>query len=276
MRARERHRLVDADGHADGPVDADQPGRPGSRASRIAHRPVSCPSPTFCAFVDNTGHTYELADGRLAGLAVVRDAGRSGAPVSLYQPGRVGVSCPTPSACMAVVGASVLDWNGSSWAEESAPWTSSLASGRIRRHRHLLPHHLVVRHRQRHRGVDGRPRRPVVERRDARPGRAARLDLVPLRHLLPGCGRERLGGHVERGGLELAGPGDPVGRRVPGRRARPCPARTPSSAWSSTGTATTPPIRGRRPRRDGGPRPSVTACTARPGRRPYANCGWWP
>ncbi len=108
------------------PTNPDDPGagHPGSRTMA-----VSCPSPTFCAFVDNTGHTYELADGRwLASQSFGTPSGH-GAPVSLYQPGRVGVSCPTPSACMAVVGASVLDWNGSSWAEESEPWTSSLASG---------------------------------------------------------------------------------------------------------------------------------------------------
>ncbi len=30
--------------------------------------------------------------------------------------------------CVAVVGTSVLDWNGSAWALEPAPWTSALAN----------------------------------------------------------------------------------------------------------------------------------------------------
>jgi hypothetical protein len=49
--------------------------------------------------------------------------------ISLYHAGRVGVSCATTSACTAVIGSSVLDWNGSSWSQEPSPWTSTLATG---------------------------------------------------------------------------------------------------------------------------------------------------
>lgn len=100
------------------------PGHPGSRS--VA---VSCPSPTFCAFVDNTGHTDELENGAWRAPQSFGTQGGAGATVSLYQAGRVGVSCPTTSACTAVVGASVLVWDGSTWTDQPSPWTTSLVSG---------------------------------------------------------------------------------------------------------------------------------------------------
>lgn len=100
-------------------------GHPGSRAAAL-----SCPTPTFCAIVDNSGHTYTLRSNNwLTPQSFGTAAGPGAAIVSLYQAGRVGVSCPTSSACTAVVGTSVLDWNGSTWAQEPSPWTSSLTSG---------------------------------------------------------------------------------------------------------------------------------------------------
>ena len=151
-----------------GTVDAVQPGRPGGpgtpgrgRWRCRAPRPPSAPSWTTPARPTSWPRP-------LAGPAVVRDAGRYGATVSLYQPGRVGVSCPTSSACTAVVGASVLA--GTAPAGPRSRAVDLLARlGGVRPHRHLLPHHLAVRHRQRHRGVDGRPGGPVVGRRDADP-----------------------------------------------------------------------------------------------------------
>jgi hypothetical protein len=100
-------------------------GHLGSRATA-----VSCPTPTFCAFADNTGHTYTLHNGDWGTPQSFGELGGLGAPaVSLYQAGMVGVSCPTSSTCAAVVGTSVLDWDGSTWTQEPSPWTSALVSG---------------------------------------------------------------------------------------------------------------------------------------------------
>ena len=110
------------------PADPDDPGpgHPGSRSGA-----VSCPAPTTCAVVDNTGHVYTLRAGRwLAPQSFGAPGGSAGSTsVSLYQAGRVGVSCPSDSQCTAVIGTSVLDWNGNTWTEDPEPWTSSLTSG---------------------------------------------------------------------------------------------------------------------------------------------------
>jgi hypothetical protein len=101
------------------------PGQPDARFTA-----VSCPSPTTCAFVDNTGHAYMLRGGSwLAPQSFGVPNGPGSSTVSLYQAGRVGVSCPTSSSCTAVVGGSVLDWNGSTWTQEPTRWTASLAVG---------------------------------------------------------------------------------------------------------------------------------------------------
>ena len=82
--------------------------------------------------VDNTGHTYTLQNGtwltpQSFGTTVGFGHGRH--RVSLYQAGRVGVSCPTATSCTAVVGTTVLDWNGPVWSAEAAPWATALAPG---------------------------------------------------------------------------------------------------------------------------------------------------
>jgi hypothetical protein len=79
--------------------------------------------------VDNTGQTDELENTSWQAPQSFGTPDGSGTTVSLYQAGRVGVSCPTSSTCTAVVGATVLVWDGSTWAEQPSPWTGSLASG---------------------------------------------------------------------------------------------------------------------------------------------------
>jgi hypothetical protein len=102
------------------------PGHPGSRTAS-----VSCSSPALCAVVDNTGHTYTLRNGAWVApqsFGATAGFGSAATRTSLYQGGRVGVSCPTTTSCTAVVGTTVLDWNGSSWSAESTPWASTLAA----------------------------------------------------------------------------------------------------------------------------------------------------
>lgn len=102
-------------------------GHPGSRTSA-----VSCPTPSLCAVVDNTGVTFTLrTNSWLAPQAfgTAQGVGASAPKTALYQSGRVGVSCPTPTSCTAMVGSSVLGWNGATWSAEATPWTTSLAPG---------------------------------------------------------------------------------------------------------------------------------------------------
>ncbi len=95
------------------------PGKPGSRDAA-----VTCTGPTFCAAVDNTGHTESLVGGNWA------DPGTFGTQgVSLYEGGLVGVTCPTSTMCRAVVGTTVLDWDGNSWSQEPSSWTPSVPPG---------------------------------------------------------------------------------------------------------------------------------------------------
>ncbi len=97
-------------------------GHPGSRSAA-----VSCPTPTLCAAVDNTGHAYTYRNRSWLATQSLGRPAAAGSPVSsLFQAGRVGVSCPTADTCVAVVGTSVLDWNGSSWSLEPAPWAPAL------------------------------------------------------------------------------------------------------------------------------------------------------
>jgi hypothetical protein len=97
------------------------PGHAGSRTSSLA-----CPTATFCAVVDNTGHIYVLRDG---GWLTPQAFGEPGTGVSLYQAGRVGITCPSSSFCRAVVGVSLLDWDGTTWSEEPTTWTSAPPPG---------------------------------------------------------------------------------------------------------------------------------------------------
>jgi hypothetical protein len=95
------------------------PGHAGSRTTA-----VSCPSPSFCAIVENTGTVYTWRHGAwLTPQAFGAPDGPGGSTTALYAPGRVGLSCPTATACTAVVGTAVLDWDGTQWSEESAPWS---------------------------------------------------------------------------------------------------------------------------------------------------------
>jgi len=82
--------------------------------------------------VDNTGHAYTWRDGNWLtpqSFGQYLGFGTAASRVSLYQSGRVGVSCPTVTDCTAVVGTAVLDWNGLIWSQEAAPWATSLAPG---------------------------------------------------------------------------------------------------------------------------------------------------
>jgi hypothetical protein len=115
------------------PVNPNDPGPDQNGSQSTA---LSCPTPSFCAVVDNTGQAYTLNDGvwghpESYGIPAGPggSGGSGGGNVSLYQAGRVGVSCPTSSDCTAVVGSAILDWNGSSWSQEQSPWTSTLATG---------------------------------------------------------------------------------------------------------------------------------------------------
>ncbi len=95
------------------------PGHPGAREISVA-----CPSARFCAIVDNTGSIWTWSDGTWLPTRSFTAPGPGGIgdPVSLYAPGRVGLACPTPSACTAVIGSTALDWNGSAWSEEPVAW----------------------------------------------------------------------------------------------------------------------------------------------------------
>ncbi len=102
------------------------PGHPGSRTAA-----VDCPDARFCALVDNTGHVSTLQ----AGVWSVPQTFSSptmtatGPAVALYQTGRVGLTCNGDSDCVAVIGAAVLDWDGSGWAKEPSPWVSPATVG---------------------------------------------------------------------------------------------------------------------------------------------------
>ncbi len=103
------------------------PGQPGSRTAAVA-----CPAPTLCAVVDNTGHAYTWRNGTWLtpqSFSQTLGFGTAASRVSLFQSGRVGVSCPTVNDCTAVVGTAVLDWNGVAWSEEATPWATTLAAG---------------------------------------------------------------------------------------------------------------------------------------------------
>ncbi len=102
------------------------PGHAGSRSAA-----VDCPDQRFCALVDNTGHVSTLRDGVWdVPQTFSTPAGASSGPaVGLYQSGRVGLACTADSACTAVIGAAVLDWDGSNWAEAGSPWGPPSATG---------------------------------------------------------------------------------------------------------------------------------------------------
>ncbi len=112
--------LVAAPVPAPNPVDPG-PGHAGSRAAAI-----SCPNSTVCAVTDNTGQVVAERNGSWLTPQTFGDPTRA---TSLYQSGRVGIACLGNSFCTAVVGASVLDWDGTTWSEESTPWTAAPVAG---------------------------------------------------------------------------------------------------------------------------------------------------
>lgn len=97
------------------------PGHAGSRTSSI-----SCPGPSLCAVVDNTGQAGVV---RNSGPLSLQPLAVPGAGVSLYQTGRVGVTCRGTASCTAVVGPWILDWDGTGWSVEPAPWTTTPPAG---------------------------------------------------------------------------------------------------------------------------------------------------
>jgi hypothetical protein len=100
------------------------PADPGAGQAGARAAAVTCSDPTFCAAVDNTGHAESLVDGNWVDPATFGTNG-----VSLYERGLVGITCPTASMCRAVVGTSVLDWDGGGWSQEPLPWTTSVPAG---------------------------------------------------------------------------------------------------------------------------------------------------
>lgn len=99
------------------------PGHTGARSAAVA-----CPTPQFCAYVDNTGHVATLhGTAWSAPQAFTTRVG--GATVELFQLGRVGVSCATDTSCTAMVAGTVLDWDGTTWTASPAPWGPGDADG---------------------------------------------------------------------------------------------------------------------------------------------------
>ncbi len=95
------------------------PGHPGSRTAAVV-----CPSPELCAVVDNTGHAIVDREGSWQAASSFGTPAPPQPSVALYQQGPIGLSCPSASSCTAVVGNAVLDWDGSAWMKEAAPWTA--------------------------------------------------------------------------------------------------------------------------------------------------------
>ena len=100
------------------PPNPADPG-PGHTGSRTAA--VSCLGQRFCAYADNTGHVATMHGTTWSERrAFTTPSGSSS--VALFQRGRVGLGCASPSACTAIVGNAVLDWDGSGWSTSGGPW----------------------------------------------------------------------------------------------------------------------------------------------------------
>ena len=99
------------------PADPADPG-PGQAGARTAA--VSCATSHFCAYVDNTGHAATLHGSTWSAPQVL--TARVGlASVELFQRGRVTVSCASPTSCTALVAATSLTWDGTSWTGSPGP-----------------------------------------------------------------------------------------------------------------------------------------------------------
>jgi len=103
------------------PVAAADPADPGPDHAGSRSAAVACPTSTFCAYVDNTGHVATLRGSSWSPTQALTTR-QGGTTVELYQSGRVGISCTGPSACTAVVGTTTLDLDGSSWSTGPGPW----------------------------------------------------------------------------------------------------------------------------------------------------------
>jgi len=99
------------------------PGHAGSRTAAVA-----CPTSRFCAYVDNTGHVATLHGTVWTAPQLFTD-GAGGSSVSLFQTGRVAVSCASDTACTALVGGASLDWDGTAWTASPGPWAAGGADG---------------------------------------------------------------------------------------------------------------------------------------------------
>jgi hypothetical protein len=107
------------------PANPDDPGA-GTEGSRSAD--VSCPDSQFCAYVDNTGHVATMQGSTWSTpQAYTTRVGSS--TVELFQGGRVGMACPNSSTCTAMVGDTVLDWDGGSWTPSAGPWGAHADTG---------------------------------------------------------------------------------------------------------------------------------------------------
>ncbi len=107
------------------PAGPDDPG-PGSEGSRSAA--VACPESQFCAYVDNTGHVAVMQGSAWSTPEAFTD-GVGTSTVELFQSGRVAMACSDPTACTAMVGDTVLGWDGSSWTSSTGPWGTRGGSG---------------------------------------------------------------------------------------------------------------------------------------------------
>jgi hypothetical protein len=103
------------------------PANPDGGSSDDRTAAVVCPDVTFCAIVDSTGNALAWRSGTWLAPQAFGSASATGHQVAIDATGRVGLACSSTSACTAVVGATVLDWDGTAWTEEPAPWTSSPA-----------------------------------------------------------------------------------------------------------------------------------------------------
>ncbi len=105
------------------PVPAANPADPGPGHADARTADVSCPSPTFCAYVDNTGHVATL-QGTTWSAPQVFTTRVGSDTVDLFQYGRVGVSCASSTSCTALVAGTELDWDGTTWSATAGPWAS--------------------------------------------------------------------------------------------------------------------------------------------------------
>ena len=251
-------------------------------------RGVAARSGQFCAYVDNTGHVAVLHGARPGRRRRPSPPGSGSSTVELFQSGRVGVSCAGASACTALVGDTVLDWDGTTWTASAAPWPAGDHGG-LRR---VVPRGGDVR---------GRARRRTCPSGSPGSGWSTPRPIDPDGHLdAVSCPTPRsawpptptatwcssAGGTWSAPAKVVPTPGRVRGRRdQPGvperpvlhgadrrRRLRHLPGGRPDAAVTTT-------VAARRRLTGARPRPGRSAADARPGRpgpAPSASCGSWP